>query len=132
MKTQRHIYLIAILGTLFGSFAFAGSLPGEDEGATVLLGQGLNSATGAALGNCVTLGELKTQSGNTSGQIAEFQVLEITSEESLKESLNISASASLSFGIAGGGSARMSFADSVNKNAYSRYLMVHAPGCKPN
>ena len=72
----------------------------------------------------MTLGPLQQQSGNSTGEISEFRLLEITSEERLRESLNVSASASFS-GLVGGYSGRMSFAQSVNKNNQSRYLLVH-------
>ncbi len=124
-------YLLAIaaatvcLTSVFVNASPNGLYPGDDEKAPLSLGQGVNSATGDAAGFCVGLGQLRTQSGNVTGQTAEFQLLEIDSETSLRESLDVTASGSLSFGLFGGGSARMRFANSVNKNSRSKYLMVH-------
>ncbi|MEY3900770.1 MAG: hypothetical protein RL189_76 [Pseudomonadota bacterium] len=101
------------------------NVPGEDSSLALLLGQGLNPVENKAKGHCVTLGALKTQSGNVTGEIAEFRLLEITSESRLRESLNVSASASFG-GLTGANySGRMSFAQSINKNSQSKYLMVH-------
>ncbi len=128
--------------SLLGCFAFAVScgrnghhtpapndarvnnVPGEDSSVALLIGQGLNSVKNEAKGHCVDVGDLATESGNSAGQIAEFEMLEVSSESALRSSLNISASAS--FGsLFGKGSARMNYADSVNKNSQSKYLMVH-------
>ncbi|MEN9810373.1 MAG: hypothetical protein RLZZ488_1940 [Pseudomonadota bacterium] len=107
------------------SFSMVKNVPGEDSSLALLLGQGLNPVENKAKGHCVTLGGLKTQSGNVTGEIAEFRLLEITSESRLRESLNVSASASFG-GLTGAGySGRMSFAQSINKNSQSKYLMVH-------
>ncbi len=100
------------------------NVPGEDSSVALLIGQGLNSVKNEAKGHCVDVGDLATESGNSAGQIAEFEMLEVSSESALRSSLNISASAS--FGsLFGKGSARMNYADSVNKNSQSKYLMVH-------
>lgn len=102
------------------------NLPGEDSSAPILLGQGYNSVTADPLGHCVALGSLKTQSGQNTGAFAEYRTLEITSETQLRENLNISASGSVKYSFFGGGSARMEFARSVNKNSSSKFLLIHA------
>lgn len=101
------------------------NVPGEESSLALLLGQGLNPVENKAKGHCVKLSPLSTQSGNVTGEVAEFRILEVTSESRLRESLNVSASAS--FGGLTGASygGRMSFAQSINKNSQSRYLMVH-------
>ena len=68
---------------------------GEDSGLALLPGQGLSTVDGEAKGFCVDLGEMRTQSGQEQGQYAEFRMLEITSESSLRENLNISAAGML-------------------------------------
>ncbi len=100
--------------------------PGEDPNVALLLGQGYNSVNNTVKGHCVELGLLQTQSGQITGSNAEYRLLEITSEKSLRENLNVSASASIKGGLFGGGSGRFSFVSSVNKNSASRYVLVHA------
>jgi hypothetical protein len=100
------------------------SVSGEDSNAALIPGQGWNPVDGSIKGNCVTLGAMTTQSGQSAGQTADFKLLEITSETQLRESLGVSASASFG-GILGKGSIRESFAQSVSKNNQSRYLLVH-------
>lgn len=100
------------------------NVPGADPSIYLQLGQGLDSTKIKAKGTCVELGPLKTQSGHPEGQIAEFRMLEITSETALRSSLDISASASIK-GFLGKGNGRMSYAESINKNSQSKYLMVH-------
>jgi hypothetical protein len=100
------------------------NVPGEEPSFGILPGQGFNSIDGTVKGNCVKLGEMTTQSGNATGNSAEFKLLEVTSESSLREALNVSASVSFG-GLVGRGSGRMNYASSVNKNAQSRYLLVH-------
>ncbi len=101
------------------------NVPGEDSSLAVLLGQGLNPIENRAKGHCVELGALGTQSSSATGDVSEFRLLEITSEAQLRESLQVSASASFSMltGTAIGG--RAAFAQSVSKSSQSRYLMVH-------
>ena len=101
------------------------NVPGEDTSLAVLLGQGLNPVENRAKGHCVSLGELGTQSGHLTGDTAEFRVLEITSESQLRDSLNVSASASFATLTGSSMGGRASFAQSVGKNNQSRYLMVH-------
>lgn len=100
------------------------NIPGEDSNFGLLPGQGFNPVDNTVKGNCVKLGGLVTQSGNLTGQTTEYRLLEITSEQSLRESLNVNASASFT-GAVGRANARASFAQSVNKNNQSRYLLVH-------
>jgi hypothetical protein len=100
------------------------NIAGEDSSTALLIGQGYNPVQGAVKGFCVDVGNLETQSGNSTGQMAEFRLLEIESESALREALNVSASASFT-GTVGRASARASFAESVNKNRSSRYLLVH-------
>ncbi len=120
---KRFVWLAAFLTLSTG--ARAGTLPGDDDSYALTIDQGYNSVTNRSAGHCVELGELRTQSGNVLGQSAEFQLLEISTESALRESLDITASGSLSFGFFGGGSARVKYANSVNKNSQSKYLMVH-------
>jgi hypothetical protein len=100
------------------------NVPGEDSNVALLPGQGFNPVDSTIKGNCVSLGKFATQSGNATGQTAEYRLLEITSEQGLRESLNVSAAASFT-GAVGRANARASFAQSVNKNNQSRYLLVH-------
>jgi hypothetical protein len=101
------------------------NLPGEDPSAAALMGQGFNTVDGTIKGHCVDLGSPATQSGQTTGSTAEYRLLEITSEQSLRENLNVSAAASIK-GAIYGGSGRFNFVSSVNKNSSSRYVLVHA------
>ena len=98
---------------------------GEDAGLALLPGQGLSTVDWEAKGFCVDLGEMRTQSGQENGQYAEFRMLEITSESSLRENLNISAAGMLKSTVFFKIDARINFARSVNKNSSSRYLLVH-------
>ena len=98
---------------------------GEDAGLALLPGQGLSTVDWEAKGFCVELGEMRTQSGQENGQYAEFRMLEITSESSLRENLNISAAGMLKSTVFFKIDARVNFARSVNKNSSSRYLLVH-------
>ena len=98
---------------------------GEDAGLALLPGQGLSTVDWEAKGFCVDLAEMHTQSGQEHGQYAEFRMLEITSESSLRENLNISAAGMLKSSVFFKLDARVNFARSVNKNSSSRYLLVH-------
>ena len=100
-------------------------IPGEDSGMALLMGQGMDHISWRAKGHCVDIGPTSTQSGQTTGQKVEYRLLSLESQSKLREALNISASASLNFGMFGGGSARMNFAHTLRKNAQTRYLMVH-------
>ncbi|MBI2603055.1 MAG: hypothetical protein HYW48_08360 [Deltaproteobacteria bacterium] len=102
------------------------NVAGEDSSIALLVGQGFNSVNSGAKGHCVDIGGLETQTGQISGSFAEYRLLEITSESSLRENLNVSASGSMKFAVMGGGSARMNFVRSVNKTGSSRYVLVHA------
>ena len=102
------------------------NLSGEDSTLALLPGQGLNTVDGTTKGFCVELGELQTQSSQKTGQYAEFRMLEISSESSLRENLNISAAGMLRSSIFFKIDAKFRFARSVNKNKSSRYLLVHA------
>ena len=98
---------------------------GEDASLALLPGQGLSTVDWEARGFCVDLAEMQTQSGQEKGQYAEFRLLEITSESSLRENLNISAAGMLKSAVLFKVDARVNFARSVNKNSSSRYLLVH-------
>jgi hypothetical protein len=131
---MRFLRIGAILGSLSTLLACAPqsdpgahqlkNIAGEDSSAALHLGQGYNPIDGTVKGFCVNVGALETQSGEQSGQIAQFRLLEIESESALREALNISASASFK-GTLGQVSARANFAKSINKNSSSRYLLVH-------
>ena len=100
------------------------NVPGDDSNAALLLGQGYVPVDGTAKGNCVTLGPLITQSGNLTGNSADYRLLEITSQSALREALNVSAQASFS-GLVSKANARVGYSQSVNKNSQSKYLLVH-------
>jgi len=123
-------FLLTILGQAacgtrnYQDDAQVANIVGEDSSSALLIGQGYNPVQGSVKGFCVNVGLLETQSGNSSGQMAEFRLLEIESESALRKVLSVSASASFK-GAIGQGSARASFAESVNKNRSSRYLLVH-------
>lgn len=129
MKFLKLFFLVvAISGCIGGQksgYSDLTNVPGEDSSLAVLLGQGLNPIENRAKGHCVSLGTLETQSGNVTGDVAEFRLLEITSEAQLRESLNVSASASFSSLTNTSMGGRASFAQSVGKNNQSRFLMVH-------
>jgi hypothetical protein len=101
------------------------TVPGEDSSLALLPGQGLNHLTWEPKGTCVEIDAFRTQSGQSTGQIAEYRMLELNDAHTLRTSLKVSASASLKFGMAGSGSGRFNFMESVNKNSQSRYLLVH-------
>ena len=101
------------------------NVPGEDTSVALLLGQGINTVDGLVKGFCVELEELQTQSNQTTGQYTEFRMLEIISESSLRENLNISAAGVLKSSVFFKLDSRFRFASSVNKNTSSRYLLVH-------
>jgi hypothetical protein len=128
MKTASILAVIAAAGLVGCGASSPASkvwnVPGEDSNFGLLPGQGFNPVDSTIKGNCVALGSLRTQSGNATGQTAEYRLLEISSEQGLRESLNVSASASFT-GTVGRANARASFAQSVNKNNQSRYLLVH-------
>lgn len=119
--------LIFIWSLIIGLAANAQlTLPGESSELALLMGYGYNAVKGTVSGVCVDLGKIDTQSGSESGQIAEYRLLQISSERDLQTSLSIQASMSLkasTFGV--GGSGRMSFASSVNRHSNSKYLLVH-------
>ena len=98
---------------------------GEDVGLALLPGQGLNAVDWSVKGFCVDLGRMRTQSGHRHGQYAEFRMLEIASESALRENLNISAAGALKSSVFFKINGRVNFARSVNKNRFSRYLLVH-------
>lgn len=122
-------YLVCGLTIFLGGLACAGNvpqnIPGEDATLALLLGQGVNTVDWTTKGFCVELGELQTQSRQSTGQYAEFRMLEISSESSLRQNLNISAAGMLKSSIFFKLDARTRFARSVNKNQFSRYLLVH-------
>ncbi|MBF0440828.1 MAG: hypothetical protein HQK54_02890 [Oligoflexales bacterium] len=101
------------------------NLPGEDPSEAALLSQGFNTVDGSIKGHCVELGPTTTQSGQLTGSTSEYRLLEISSEQSLRENLSVSAAASIKGSIYGG-SGRFSFVSSVNKNSSSRYVLVQA------
>jgi hypothetical protein len=141
------------LQTQFGRFATSASLIGSflllascgnakrtsasvadttiDGSAPTTLGKGINTLTQKIKGQCVDLGGLvdgagnSQDSGNTSqSQKAEINILDITSITSLSKQLNVDGAASFNTGV-NKGSAKVSFAQSVNMNSESKYLMVH-------
>ncbi|MDE3269094.1 MAG: hypothetical protein OYH77_02290 [Pseudomonadota bacterium] len=122
---KQYLVLIACIFTMCSSNN-QHNVPGEDTSVALLLGQGLNTVDGSIKGFCVELGELKTQSSQSAGQYTEFRMLEITSESSLRENLNISAAGVLKSSVFFKLDSRFRFARSVNKNKMSRYLLVHA------
>jgi hypothetical protein len=99
-------------------------LPGEDGSSALLIGQGFNSVTRDALGHCVKVGPLQTQSGNETGQVAEFKLIDIRNESDLRRNLNISGVASLDGFLVGRVDGRLDYAHSINKQSAYRYLMV--------
>ncbi len=101
------------------------NVPGEDSSMALLPGQGLNHIDWTPKGFCTDTQHFQTQSGQSTGQFVEFRLLEITSMSALRESLNVTASASFQASVFGRVSARMDYAKSVNKNSQSRYLLVH-------
>ncbi len=101
-----------------------GIIPGEDASLAVLLGQGIDTITYNAKGHCVELGNLRTQSGNTEGRIAEFKVEEIRSETDLRERLGLSATVSMIAALYGNPSGRMNFVYESRVNTQNRYLLV--------
>jgi len=100
-------------------------VPGEDSSLALLVGQGLNHIDGTAKGFCTETEQFETQSGQSTGQFVEFRLLEITSAASLRESLRISATASFQASVFGRLSARMEYANGMQHNENSRYLLVH-------
>lgn len=124
-------FKLLVLGSLLVSCgprteSYLRNAPGEDPDVPLILGQGYNTVNNTVKGNCVVLGPLVTQGGQITGSSAEYRLLEITSEQSLRENLSVSASASIKGGLFGRGSGRFSFVSSVNKNSASRYVLVHA------
>lgn len=101
-----------------------GILPGEDASSALLLGQGHDTITLESMGHCVRLGTLETQSGNTEGRIAEFQIEEIRSETDLRERLGISATLTLMAALYGNPTGRMNFVYDSRINTQNRYLLV--------
>jgi hypothetical protein len=100
-------------------------LPGEDSSMPVLIGQGFDHLTWTPKGHCVNIEKLETQSGANSGHTAQFRLLEMNSQTALREAFQITASASLRFGLFGGGSALMNYHENLKKNTQSRYLLIH-------
>jgi hypothetical protein len=129
---QKTITTFAALASLTASAAHMqvqsigtlGILPGEDPSSAVLLGQGHDTITLEGMGHCVDLGELKTQSGNTDGRIAEFQIEEIRSETDLRERLGISATLAMMAALYGNPTGRMNFVHESRVNTQNRYLLV--------
>lgn len=100
-------------------------LPGEDSLMPILPGQGFNHVTWKPKGHCVKLGPMKTQSGGDSGHSASFRLVELATLSDLRDSMNISASASFQADIFGSFSSRFNFSRSLKKKIHSRYLLVH-------
>lgn len=61
---------------------------------------------------------------NANGQEVLFRVELVSSTESIIEKLNVSARASLKYGITGSGSARTSFSSLFKQNSYTIYILV--------
>jgi hypothetical protein len=94
------------------------------------LGKGINTLTGKIKGKCVDLGGLIDGADNTAGQgntassqKVTTEILDITTLTQLRESLGIDATASFNTAY-GDYSGKMSFAQKLNLNSESRYLMV--------
>lgn len=119
------LLLLVVVGREACAATINKNVHGEDASLALLLGQGLSTVDWEAKGFCVDLDEMRTQSGQERGQYAEFRMLEITSESSLRENLNISAAGMLKSSVFFKIDARVNFARSVNKNSSSRYLLVH-------
>jgi len=119
------LLLLVVVGREACAETINKNVHGEDASLALLLGQGLSTVDWEAKGFCVDLDEMRTQSGQERGQYAEFRMLEITSESSLRENLNISAAGMLKSSVFFKIDARVNFARSVNKNSSSRYLLVH-------
>ena len=101
------------------------ALTGEDPSMALLPGQGFNHLNWTAKGHCVDLGPFSTQSGQETGQLVEFELLEIKSLSELRKKLNITAAASFRSSLFGQISGRFDFAKAVNKRVRTRYLLVH-------
>jgi hypothetical protein len=101
-----------------------GVLPGEDSSAAVLPGQGYDSITLEGMGHCVDLGDLQHQDGNTPGRIAEFQLVQLTSETDLRERLGISATLAMMAALYGNPTGRVNFVHENRINTQNRYLLI--------
>lgn len=134
MKLKDKFYVIApiFMVTACGMNSDKGAdllnLDGEDTSVGALIGSGINTVKYERVGNCVNVGELKTQSGNNTANTVEYRLLEINSQQSLREAIGFSAQASYKgLGAKGSakGSAKVDFSKSVNNNQNSKFLMVH-------
>ncbi|PEF22813.1 hypothetical protein [Bacillus pseudomycoides] len=90
------------------------------------LGIGLNSATNdihpsPALDHV----DIYRDVPGAGGQEVLFRAELVSSTESIMEKLNVSARASLKYGMTGSGSARASFASLFEQNSYTIYVVVH-------
>lgn len=128
MKTTTTFKFAGALASLIAvpalAFQIRSVLPGEDSSSALLIGQGFNTVTRDALGHCVNVGPLQTQSGNETGQVAEFKLIEIKSESDLRRNLHINGAASLDSFLVGHVEGRVDYVNSVRKNTNYKYLMV--------
>jgi hypothetical protein len=101
-----------------------GIIPGEDPSAALLLGQGQHTIFLEAMGHCVDLGDLRTQSGQETGQVAEFQIQEIRSETDMRNSMGLSATVSMIGYLLGNPGGRLSFVQQTRIHSEHRYLLI--------
>jgi hypothetical protein len=85
-----------------------------------LIGQGYNSETGENVGTALQV-ESVFEDSSADAQIASTQFESVETQDSLKESLGISASADVRVGLFSGG-AKMSFAEQHAVNSTSSYI----------
>lgn len=125
---MRYIIAPLLLVSACGLKADKGSdllnIEGESTVLAGIMGSGIDTVKYQVVGNCVDLGALVTQSGNQTGNGVKYRLLEINSQQSLRESLNFSAQASFkTFG--GGGGGKVDFAKSLSTNKNTKYLLIH-------
>jgi hypothetical protein len=87
------------------------------------IGAGYDTVSGDRRGDCVANSALEEP--DFKGQVVNFEMTSITSSDSLRKSLNISASASLKSGVHKG-SAKTNFFQSTSVDSYSTYVLVSA------
>ena len=93
-----------------------------DAGSALILGRGINSITLDELASGIDTISAFTPPG-TGGQIATFEFREIEDISRLRETMNISASASFAGGL-GSGSAKASYLHSVSFSTYAIYTYI--------
>jgi len=100
------------------------TLPGEDSSMAILPGQGFNTIRRDTLGHCVQLGDYHTQSGQETGQIAEYLIREVKSETDMREQFGLSATVTLMAYIYGNPTGRANFVFGSRITTQNRYLLV--------